>query len=113
MPPDIIKTQQEVALEALIEKHLEEVENEYEMGGLSTGLYGDYATEVAKRVVASIGRELEARCEKEKYDVPVDYVNTSWTPDELRHGESFNDGVEASRTLIRSITGITPTDRRN
>jgi len=32
-----------------IQEILDEVENEYGLGGLSSGLYADYATDVAKR----------------------------------------------------------------
>lgn len=35
-----------------------EVESEYGMGGLSDGLYGDYASEVAKRSLVKMYQEL-------------------------------------------------------
>jgi hypothetical protein len=35
----------------------EDVQREWEMGGLSDGLYGDYAKEVARRVVEELKSE--------------------------------------------------------
>jgi len=36
-------------IDALLQRILDQVEREYQMGGLSDGLYGDYAAEVARR----------------------------------------------------------------
>ena len=42
------------SVEEIVQRHLEEVQDEYNMGGLSDGLYGNYATEVAKRTVNTV-----------------------------------------------------------
>ncbi len=48
-----------------IEKELINVEGEYQMGGLSSGLYAEYATEVTKRTLSwykeNLVKELELR----------------------------------------------------
>lgn len=44
-----------------IEKILSDVEDSFEMGGLSSGLYGDYAAQVAKVAVKKTVEELVAR----------------------------------------------------
>lgn len=38
--------------DALLQKICDDVQREWQMGGLSDGLYGDYAKEVAKRYAA-------------------------------------------------------------
>lgn len=47
----------------IIKPILEAVEKEYQMGGLSDGLYGDYASEVAKRYAS-----VELSSLQEKYN---------------------------------------------
>ena len=46
-----------------IEEIKQQVETEYQLGGLSTGLYGDYASEVAIRYARTL---LEERIERVK-----------------------------------------------
>lgn len=57
-------------LSELIQNTLKGVEDEYEMGGLSSGLYGDYASDVARNVVIAVLQEQKAVVEgmkKEQY----------------------------------------------
>lgn len=41
-------------IQDIIERNKVQVQKEYKMGGLSDGLYGDYATEVSKRSTKEI-----------------------------------------------------------
>jgi len=49
-----------------IEETKKEIEQKYQMSGLSDGLYGDYATDVAKSSIIKILEQLVER-EKSKY----------------------------------------------
>jgi len=49
-----------------IEKHKDVVQCEYQMGGLSDGLYGDYASDVAIRTVVSLIETMIERLELQK-----------------------------------------------
>lgn len=57
-------------LSELIQNILKGVEHEYEMGGLSSGLYGDYASDVARNVVIAVLQEQKAMVEGMKQYSP-------------------------------------------
>lgn len=60
------------SVEEIVKEHLEEVQDEYNMGGLSDGLYGNYATEVAKRTVNTVLLGVVERVEKLQKDFAND-----------------------------------------
>jgi len=82
MPPDIIQTQKEVARSMLY--------------GINTPTPN--LDEVVTTIIANIGRELEARCEDGKI---------GFTDERFRAG--YNAAIDRTLTLIRDVTGISPT----
>lgn len=54
-----LKTEEAKIVETIIRQHLKDVEQEYQMGGLSNGLYADYASEVARRALATYKASIE------------------------------------------------------
>ena len=81
----------------VIKKHLKEVEDEYQMGGLSDGLYGDYATEVAKRTLDTHTAHLVERIEK--YAGKVFGVEVIVTPD--LENKEYRAGFEAGKKFMK------------
>lgn len=57
-------------------------------------------------IIANIGRELEARCEGEKKKMRE---NSLISPLESHRINDQEYGIDRTITLIRSITGISPT----
>lgn len=63
-----------------IEETKKEVEKSYGMGGLSDGLYGDYATDVAKSSILKVLQQLVERV-------------TNYTPDLCENSKAFQDDI--------------------
>ena len=104
MPPDIIQTQKEEIRGALARGYCTK-ENENKV--LYPALIEAMAVEVEKHI-ANIGRELEARCEEDfalfnGYELSHDQSGAECAQ---MGAELFKD---RTLTLIRSITGISPT----
>lgn len=68
-------SQKESEWEESIKEHLRTVEEEYQIGGLSSGLYGDYAKEVARRAVSKREKEIAEEVEKKRLleNLPSEY----------------------------------------
>lgn len=98
-----------------IQKICDEVEEEYEMGGLSTGLYGSYAIDVAKRYALQARQDLYEELkamgvfELSKKDQVLEKDKT-YDPESL--GRAISDaGVRsghntATRTIEEKIKGL-------
>lgn len=110
MPTDIIQTQKEVARKLFDTPSFSrafEAEKLATITGRLPQYDGTIATEeldtLIATIIANIGRELEARCEgeKRKHNCPPDDGN------DYDHGAWV--AYDRTLTIIRSITGISPT----
>ena len=80
-----------------IEKIKEDVEAEYEMGGLSDGLYGSYAEDVSKRLtlLQALHDELEGR----EMEVEVALAN----PDAMAALRGYNDSIQDQQDNLQTL----------
>lgn len=113
MPPDFIKTQKQ-------KEDSEAAAFWYEMAqhlpkSIERAALGDEAIcnafraaypQMKATIIANVGRELEARCEKSKQDLDDTMEGGSHVNLLIK---SHNEGIDHILTLIRSITGISPT----
>jgi len=91
----------EQLLKESLEKHKQAIQQKYQMGGLSDGLYGDYASDVTKAVVLELLQAEIGRLEGEKlkeiklsqatYDK---YGEESTKEMEERELESYNQALQ-------------------
>ena len=110
MPPDIIKETPTPEVEKLLSQYnlligklWEEYEGTYKnpcCGCNDTKALIEIRTLIAT-IIANLGRELEAQL-KEKSYIPWDYYHDT-------EGDKAYIDLESALTLIRSITGISPT----
>lgn len=104
-------------IEKDIQEICNEVECEYEMGGLSDGLYGSYAIDVAKRyaekVLQAERQKQEEMVEEALYEVDVEKVPTiqdeAWANQFDSKAQAFWYGeAKAIENIREALTHPTP-----
>jgi len=96
MPPDIIKREQEEA-QGIMYRTISDLQ----IGHCSMGDAQEKVDELVATIIANIGRELEARVENLEAD-------EGWKNNNIYTG-GYDQATVDAVTLIRSITGISPT----
>jgi len=86
-----------------IEKIKEDVEAEYEMGGLSDGLYGSYAEDVSKRLTLYLLQALHDELEGKKMVVEMALGNPEATAALRGYNDSIQDQQDNLQALMDSI----------
>ena len=94
---DIIKQQQEVARE------------EINLGLQDGTLTPEKVDTLITTIITNIGRELEARCEGERVKEPDHAGYTRVEAGMYSYAKGNNEAIDRTLTIIRSITGISPT----
>ena len=82
-----------------IEKIKEDVEAEYEMGGLSDGLYGSYAEDVSKRLTLYLLQALHDELEEREMEVEVALAN----PDAMAALRGYNDSIQDQKDNLQAL----------
>jgi hypothetical protein len=82
-----------------IEKIKEDVEAEYEMGGLSDGLYGSYAEDVSKRLTLALLQALHDELEGREMEVEVALAN----PDAMAALRGYNDSIQDQQDNLQTL----------
>jgi len=86
-----------------IEKIKEDVEAEYEMGGLSDGLYGSYAEDVSKRLTLYLLQALHDELEGKKMVVEMALGNPKAVAALRGYNDSIQDQKDNLQALINKI----------
>jgi len=82
-----------------IEKIKEDVEAEYEMGGLSDGLYGSYAEDVSKRLTLYLLQALHDELEGKKMVVEMALEN----PEAMAALRGYNDSIQDQKDNLQAL----------
>ena len=82
-----------------IEKIKEDVEAEYEMGGLSDGLYGSYAEDVSKRLTLYLLQALHDELEGKKMVVEMALGN----PVAMAALRGYNDSIQDQQDNLQAL----------
>jgi len=103
MPPDIIKQQQEVARNIMAQNRQHDFDG---YAYMQTGSIRATLDEIVATLIANIGRELEARCENSKQELDDTMAGGSHINLLIK---SHNEGIDRTITIIRDVTGNSPT----
>lgn len=88
-------------IEESVESTKDEVEREYRIGGLSCGLYGDYASDVAK---ASISKLIQALIDSMEEDKAIEVKNSpSYDQRQRFIDRGFNQALTDQQNKLKAL----------